>query len=140
MGHPQPYGREPSRHAGARHAHDTDLILHGPPGTGRTYRSAFEAERLCRGEEAAGQLACNGQRGALMTEYRRLVAEGRIEFVTLHHPTSHEGFVAGLRPGTGGNSGFRLLPVSGVFRTICARAQADTGAATMTLQGRARMS
>ena len=113
----------------------TNLILYGPPGTGKTYQTAFEAVKLCIGE-AALTLQGTGNRDDLMAEYRRLVAEGRIEFVTFHQSMSYEEFVEGLRPNTGedegsepteGKTGFRLEPINGVFKRICERAERDVG-------------
>lgn len=115
----------------------TNLILYGPPGTGKTYHSAWEAVRLCIGEAA---LALQGpdKRDDLMIEYRRLVAEGRIEFVTFHQSMSYEEFVEGLRPSTrevaidgvaaeNVSAGFNLKPFNGVFKRICERAERDVG-------------
>ena len=116
----------------------TNLILYGPPGTGKTYQTAWEAVRLCLGEQAATPLKEAGQRKALMGEYRRLVEEGRIEFVTFHQSLSYEEFVEGLRPSTGDDddeegeegeisSGFRLIPHDGVFKRISERTRLDQG-------------
>lgn len=119
----------------------TNLILYGPPGTGKTYRTAWEAVRLCMGEQIAAELAGKDKRDALMAEYRRLVSEGRIEFATFHQSMSYEEFVEGLRPSTGDDAeegpedvatstGFRLKPHDGVFKRISERArldQADNG-------------
>jgi 5-methylcytosine-specific restriction protein B len=113
-----------------------NLILFGPPGTGKTYRSAWEAVRLCRGDQFAADLQASEKRDALMIEYRRLVAEGRIEFVTFHQSMSYEEFVEGLRPTTGEDAsdgpdeagvgaGFRLTPQEGVFKRISERARLD---------------
>lgn len=114
----------------------TNLILYGPPGTGKTYRTAWEAVRLCLGEHVAAALQADEKRDALMTEYRRLVSEGRIEFVTFHQSMSYEEFVEGLRPSTGDesgegpeevevNTGFRLKPYDGVFKRVSERARLD---------------
>ncbi|MCW3783873.1 AAA family ATPase [Defluviimonas salinarum] len=113
-----------------------NLILYGPPGTGKTYRTAWEAVRLCLGSEAAAFLQGDEQRDALMAEYRRLVSEGRIEFVTFHQSMSYEEFVEGLRPSTGDeasevaaemdvSNGFRLKPHDGVFKRVSERARLD---------------
>src|SRR5690606_22561702 len=111
----------------------TNLILYGPPGTGKTYATAWEAVRLCLGESAAEPL--RHDRDALMTEYRRLAGEGRIEFVTFHQSFSYEDFVEGLRPTTrseqqgdkeqetGASGGFSLKPHAGVFKIISERAR-----------------
>ncbi|MEQ9795622.1 AAA family ATPase [Parvibaculum sp.] len=106
----------------------TNLILYGPPGTGKTYRTAWEAMRLCLGEAASEPL--RDDREALMTEYRRLSAEGRIEFVTFHQSMAYEDFVEGRQPMTGSDedgenasAGFRLETVPGIFRRIAKRAE-----------------
>lgn len=114
----------------------TNLILYGPPGTGKTYQTAWEAVRLCLGEQTAAELQGDGKRDALMVEYRRLVTEGRIEFVTFHQSMSYEEFVEGLRPTTGDDdgevpeegeigAGFRLKPHDGVFKRVSERARLD---------------
>ena len=63
----------------AVHTATTNLILYGPPGTGKTYQTAWEAVRLCLGEVAAAGISGEKSRDRLMTEYRRLMSEGRIE-------------------------------------------------------------
>lgn len=117
----------------------TNLILYGPPGTGKTYQTAWEAVRLCLGEGVAAGLSGEENRDRLMAEYRRLMSEGRIEFVTFHQSMSYEEFVEGLRPNTGQDgpdavpdstvnaAEFRLKDEPGIFRTICARAERDSG-------------
>ncbi len=103
----------------------TNLILYGPPGTGKTYATAAEAVRLCDGEVPE-------KRSELMARYAKLREAGQSRFVTFHQSYSYEDFVEGLRPvspDTGGEvsdgdgPGFRLAPVKGVFREICARAE-----------------
>ncbi|PCD75556.1 ATPase [Pseudothioclava arenosa] len=117
----------------------TNLILYGPPGTGKTYQTAWEAVRLCLGEDVASDFSGENNRDRLMAEYRRLMSEGRIEFVTFHQSISYEEFVEGLRPNTGHDgpdtlpdetahsAGFRLKDEPGIFRTICTRAERDSG-------------
>lgn len=125
----------------------TNLILYGPPGTGKTYATAWEAVRLCLGGNAAEPL--RHDRDALMTEYRRLAGEGRIEFVTFHQSFSYEDFVEGLRPTTGSeqegdddgastSGGFSLKPHAGVFKIISERARLDTGDAPAKRLDRSR--
>ena len=115
----------------------TNLILYGPPGTGKTYETAWEAVRLCLGDEVAAPLNGQDKRGALMAAYKQLVAEGRIAFVTFHQSMSYEEFVEGLRPKTGmsdanvssdigpESGGFRLEPEEGLFKAISERARLD---------------
>ncbi len=106
----------------------TNLILYGPPGTGKTYATAWEAVRLCLGDDAAEPL--RDDRDALMAEYRRLVEERRIEFVTFHQSMAYEDFVEGRQPTTGSDDdegasspGFRLKTMPGIFRSIAKRAE-----------------
>lgn len=112
----------------------TNLILYGPPGTGKTYATAWEAVRLCLGDDTAAPFI--GDRDALMAEYRRLVGEGRIEFTTFHQSMSYEEFVEGLRPVTDAeqemetSAGFRLEAVPGIFYRISKRAE-ERGAVTI---------
>jgi 5-methylcytosine-specific restriction protein B len=101
----------------------TNLILYGPPGSGKTYATATEAVRLCG--EAGPE-----DREALMAIYRRLSDAGRIEFVTFHQSFAYEDFVEGLRPAQAsdeGAAGFELRPEPGVFRRIARRAETSTG-------------
>ncbi|MBC2802392.1 AAA family ATPase [Rhizobium ruizarguesonis] len=117
----------------------TNLILYGPPGTGKTYHTAWEAVRLCLGDVEARPFLGDGRRNELMAEYRSLVDDGRIEFVTFHQSMSYEEFVEGLRPTTGRSpdpeapqeeevtSGFRLEPQDGIFKRISERAANDRG-------------
>lgn len=97
----------------------TNLILFGPPGTGKTWSTAEEAVRLSDG-------AAPADRDALMDRYRALVAAKRIAFVTFHQSMDYESFVESLRPETDpaetGGAGFSLLPKPGMFREICALA------------------
>ena len=85
-----------------------------------------------------------------MAEYRRLVGEGRIEFVTFHQSFSYEDFVEGLRPDTDGVragderdpgatlGGFRLKPHAGAFKVISERARLDTANASSKELDRSR--
>ena len=116
----------------AMSASATNLILYGPPGTGKTFTTVAEAVRLC------GELVSQ-DRTELMTVYQRLIATGRIEFVTFHQSMSYEEFVEGLRPEIPGaedqesdtdevdTAGFRLKVEDGVFKRICERARLDPG-------------
>ena len=117
-----------------------NLVLYGPPGTGKTFSTAAEAVRLC-GEPV------HEDREALMQTYQRLVAAGRIEFVTFHQSMSYEDFVEGRQPMTGSDedddtssAGFRLETVPGIFRRIAKRAETSRGRSTdgdaITVAGR----
>lgn len=101
----------------------TNLILYGPPGTGKTYRTAFEAVRLCAGDAEATRLEAKG-RCALMKAYAALCKADRIEFTTFHQSMSYEEFVEGLRPTQAdGDVGFQLATEDGIFKRIAKRAE-----------------
>ena len=124
----QPEPDTVSRTINASSTSTENLILYGPPGTGKTYQTAWEAVRLCLGEQVASNLNGSARRSALMSTYRDLVSNGRIEFVTFHQSMSYEEFVEGLRPttdkaiGETADTGFRLEPATGIFRRISERA------------------
>ena len=118
----------------------TNLILYGPPGTGKTYSTAEEAIRLC-GES----VPANHEK--LMETYRRLIAEGRVEFVTFHQSMSYEDFVEGRQPttesdedGESSSAGFRLKTVPGIFRRLSMHAETSrdrsAGDEVITVEGR----
>ena len=104
-----------------------NLILHGPPGTGKTYTTVRKAIELC-GESVPEKHA------ERMKRYHQLTRTGRIEFVTFHQSMSYEDFVEGRQPTTEGDenneansTGFRLETVPGIFRRIARRAEASRG-------------
>jgi hypothetical protein len=119
---------------GARNMLPENLILFGPPGTGKTYCTAAEAVRLC-GEEVPED------RDDLMAVYQGLLAAGRIEFVTFHQSMAYEEFVEGRQPMTGADdgedtstAGFRLETVPGIFRRIARRAETNGGKGSFEIE------
>ena len=101
-----------------------NTILYGPPGTGKTYATARRCVEICDGP---------GKRSdeEVRERYRKLVEQGRVEFITFHQSYGYEEFVEGLRPDTGadeeengdGGPGFRLVATDGVIKRIAERAR-----------------
>jgi hypothetical protein len=75
-----------------------NIILFGPPGTGKTHATTRRALELLRvksiPEGEAAHAVC----------FRRFQDAGRIEFVTFHQSYGYEDFVEGLRPVLKGDS------------------------------------
>ncbi len=99
-------------------------ILHGPPGTGKTYSTTKYAMAIVKGIEA--EEVTDEHR----TEFRSLrfdptEATGQIAMVTFHQNFSYEDFVEGIRPrlAEGGDISYELRP--GIFRRIVDAALAD---------------
>jgi len=91
-------------------------ILYGPPGTGKTYSTTELALNIC-GVEYESDTA--------LDEYRRLVDQQRIFFITFHQSFSYEDFVEGIRAVTDEESGqIRYETRDGVFKDACSRALA----------------
>jgi 5-methylcytosine-specific restriction endonuclease McrBC GTP-binding regulatory subunit McrB len=94
-----------------------NLILHGPPGTGKTYATIGEALRLIDPAFAAFH---DQDRQALKGRFDELVKAGRVRFVTFHQSLSYEDFVEGLRAGeTTAAAGPSFRVEAGTFRQLC---------------------
>ena len=104
--------------SGAHLDHPLNTILYGPPGTGKTYATFQRCVEIC--DSTVGGKTPE----AIHERYRKLVEEGRVEFVTFHQSYGYEEFVEGLRPETEGDGGgFRLKVRDGVLKRIAKRAR-----------------
>ena len=106
------------RTPGAAQTTALNVILYGPPGTGKTWATTRRCVLICDGAIAPDQSP-----QSVRARYERLVAEGRVEFVTFHQSYGYEEFVEGLRPQTGQGAGFSLQATDGVLKRIAARAR-----------------
>lgn len=92
-----------------------NIILHGAPGTGKTYTARQIASEL---------IYNNTDEDSLNT----LKSQPRFGFVQFHPSYDYTDFVEGLRPvqnesNNGSNSGFALYP--GIFKQFCDKARND---------------
>lgn len=114
-----------------------NIILFGPPGTGKTYHSIAVAEGIVQKDEA---LLDKIQKHEQIDNYDDLkelfeshsveynddgtVKQGQICFTTFHQSYSYEDFIEGIFPKVGDNSlNYELRP--GVFKSLCDKAKED---------------
>lgn len=101
-------------------AHKPQVILHGPPGTGKSHwahRALLElAARDWHGRALAALTA--SERTALTG------TDGAIELCTFHPGFGYEDFVEGLRPLVSDSGQLGFTPRDGLFKRLCRRAAA----------------
>lgn len=108
-----------------------NLILCGPPGTGKTYRTKELACEICLEDvlPEKGKGAKDVKRAKAISEFfeqlttgadksRGITADKRVEFITFHPNYDYSDFIEGFRPNQ--KEGFDIVP--GVLREIAARA------------------
>ena len=103
-------------------------ILHGPPGTGKTYATIDHALAILAPEFLAQNSGNDPEtRKRLKAEFDRFVAAECVRFVTFHQSFSYEDFVEGLRATTNeANGQLRYEVVDGVFKQMCSLAPSCT--------------
>lgn len=95
-----------------------NLILCGPPGTGKTYQTIRRAVEIIDGEASAND-------ETVKKRFDQLLDQSRIAFVTFHQSYSYEDFVEGIRPamveeGEASSLCYECRP--GIFKRMCALA------------------
>ena len=96
----------------------TNLILCGPPGTGKTFRTKRTACEICLGAEWRN----SNDEDAMSKNFKQLT-EGnnpRVEFITFHPNYDYSDFIEGFRPV---NEGFQLQ--DGILVNLAKRAEQD---------------
>lgn len=106
---------------GARLHTDQNVILHGPPGTGKTYDAIRMAVALV--EKKAFRDVTPDDERSIFERYRSYVDEGMVEFVTFHANVGYEEWMEGIRP-TLETSDVSYRVVDGPMKQLCARAKA----------------
>ncbi|MER5432588.1 AAA family ATPase [Streptomyces sp. NPDC002588] len=96
------------------------VILHGPPGTGKTRLALGAALALAGRADALNSTP--HRRAAAQTEMLR---DGRIHMVTFHPSYGYEDFVEGFKPDLSATGpGLTLALTDGVFHSLCTQATA----------------
>ena len=76
--------------------HPLNLILFGPPGTGKTYTAISLAVAIIENKSLVK--ISRDDRTKLRMRFNEYMTEGQIGFVTFHHAYTYEDFVEGVKP------------------------------------------
>jgi len=93
----------------------TNVIFYGPPGTGKTYKTKEHAIRTCYGKDNYAETKAE-------EDFKRLLANGQVEFTTFHQSYDYADFVVGFKPETVGDT-MVFKPKPGLLLRIAKRAR-----------------
>lgn len=106
----------------ARFAGPLNIILCGPPGTGKTYNTINKSVELCHSKDVTTWvMPADDKREELEREFQILISDGRIEFVTFHQSYDYGDFIQGIRPSLDGGA-MTFTHVKGPLKRIADRA------------------
>lgn len=96
-----------------------NIVLHGAPGTGKTYDIPELAVRLCD-----PSFMSNGRsREEIVKRYNQLKDDERLTFTTFHQSLDYEDWIEGLRPVVNETSQVTYEIENGVFKRLCEAAE-----------------
>lgn len=98
-------------------------ILFGPPGTGKTYNTVNMALDIVCPLERGLKWETKSREEARI-KYQKMLAAGRIVFVTFHQSMSYEDFIEGIKPKAKGGK-ITYAVKNGIFKELCAKAKKD---------------
>ena len=116
-----------------KRTYSKNLILFGPPGTGKTYNTIRYAVSIIDGidvDDVADDNTYIDYRGShidVKKEFDTYLAKNQIRFTTFHQSLSYEDFIEGIKPKFDASLKVMTYPVEeGLFKKICddARKQA----------------
>jgi hypothetical protein len=115
------------------HQSPLNLILFGPPGTGKTYHTITESVKIIDPEYFKVN---NSNRDKLQDRFNDLLIkdwekpEGQISFCTFHQSFNYEDFVEGIKPlkPEKGDTSIKYDIINGIFKKICRLADASNNA------------
>lgn len=99
-----------------------NIILHGAPGTGKTYDIPEFVVRLCEPDFNANK----ANREELLERYNQLKQEKRVAFTTFHQSMDYEDWIEGLRPVISDNGQVTYEIENGIFKKLCDEATRPT--------------
>lgn len=99
--------------------YNQNIILHGPPGTGKTYMTALYAVAIIENKPLQ-QLKAEPYENVLQ-RYMDYKAKSQIQFTTFHQSYSYEDFIEGIKPKLDAEQGeaiqYEIAP--GLFKQFC---------------------
>ena len=102
---------------------DKNILLTGPPGTGKTYSTVLYAVAII--ENKTLKAIENEEYGAVFERYQGYKGDGLIAFTTFHQAYSYEEFIEGIRPvllsddSVDSKQDIAYEMSSGVFKEFC---------------------
>ncbi len=100
-----------------------NLILHGPPGTGKTYLSVNYALAII--ENRSLEELMYEDRNILRARFDDYMEAGIIHYVTFHQSMTYEDFVEGIKPQVDENKQVNYVVENGIFKRVCLEAKRD---------------
>lgn len=95
-----------------------NMVLSGPPGTGKTYNTKIYTVAICKGLKISDVQAM--PYSDVENEYNDLDSKNRIAFTTFHQSYGYEDFIEGLKPEADPSTGQIKYPIAkGVFGAFC---------------------
>ena len=96
-----------------------NIVLHGAPGTGKTYDIPELAVRLCD----PSFMSKGRSREEIVKRYNQLKDDERLTFTTFHQSLDYEDWIEGLRPVVNEASQVTYEIENGLFKNLCEAAE-----------------